>query len=1044
MSQVITYEEIQSKYILLTPGKYPARTGPRFQQLITSHKDLDLLDLALPYIFKSEILAIDFETVGADYSSGTIEIVGLALAWATGSLYIDWSLLDLTQQEELLDRIAQHPGLIAHNVNFDGGVLYYNSSLDRPATFHTCTYALLAYLANESPEISWSLKACMTELLGWPTSNTEELDRWLINNDHYKSISKTPKERFWKYVSWKQETESRWVAADHSKMHLAPPEILGKYSVLDAEACYLLYTEILRPAAEKFPGVTDCHADVLHIINILIRQKTQGLPVDRPGLAARIEYLQKYIAELDQKFISHPEVAAGIRIMHEEKRAELLEEHNKKNITKYKKNGEISKVYLKWEARRAELQDPKHDVWGLNIQSHIQLADLLYNKLGMEVHIRTDPEDPTSPPAVSIRALSKMGELGEILVERAYALKELGYLEYYMEQSARDGKLHPSFRAPGTVTGRMSSKEPNLQQCFHPDVEILTKQRGWVKILDVTTEDLVWQVTPNSDGKLIGSWTYPSQVTNREYIGPMLSIYSDRISTRITADHRMLTVGASNQPKLVQELTAAEMLASDKRYYLRTCTESLFHNKNYNTELAIWKACLVQADGSSSRQLNLDIWRFGFNKQRKIDWMIKHFGEPNKIAENGVRQWYALDIKSPYLNVLSKSLNFDQLEDGYGDIVTKAIAFWDGHDRGTDVVWQSNCLESIDSVQRYLVRNGYQAKYWNRVTDGKVRHVLTIKKNPRIENRPIHRIEEQYTGRVGCLSVPSGYVLTRYEGQSLVIGQCPKTKDVMKLLHAPAGKVWVDIDFSALEPMVTTEASQDPSMLLLYGPDAKKNDLYLFVAAQIDSLSGPILACGYDPYNPTDETVARAKKECKRQRSLAKIVCLAAAYGAGVRKIMQILEEDNIFLSYEEVEEIHSGYWEIFARVRDFGRSLEYEWKRQGGYILNGFGRPMAIPHDYRKDMLNRFVQSTGHDILLRYVHILTDLLDARGIDWQPNIIDFHDSTSVEVAPEDAEIVVELMHEAMYHTNEQLGCTVKFRGDPEIGRNLAETKQPES
>lgn len=166
-------------------------------------------------------------------------------------------------------------------------------------------------------------------------------------------------------------------------------------------------------------------------------------------------------------------------------------------------------------------------------------------------------------------------------------------------------------------------------------------------------------------------------------------------------------------------------------------------------------------------------------------------------------------------------------------------------------------------------------------------------------------------------------------------------------------------------------------------------------------------------------------------------------YGAGVRKVHQTLEEQEIDIPYYEVEKIHTGYWDLFAQVKDFSRSLYYEKRRNKGYILNGVGRPMAIPDEFEKDILNRFIQSTGHDVLTMYITILTKNLNASGIPWTPIVIDWHDATTVEVPEDRAQDVVDIFNQSMVELNSILQGTIKLRGVPTVGRNMSDVKEPE-
>lgn len=716
---VITHDNQDSPYILLTPSKHIPRASS-----FSSARDIEEVITSFQ---SSRILAVDFETVGADYSHGSIQIVGMGLAWDSRVTYFDWAKLTKHQQVKLLDAVAQHPGTIAHNIYFDGGVLLTNLGIQ--ANWMCDTYSLLAMTANEGyPGRSWGLKKAQAELLLWTETNEVALDRWLCSNKHYVG---NPRKDESPEVLGRLHDEGS-LRADKSKMHLAPSDILGHYCCLDAESCYLLFTEILEPAASKYPGFMEfvC-GPYMKLITLHIEQKLVGLPVDVSGLQDRRTHL---IGEMDQcetSFLIHPDVSPHILDMEND----LRKSYRAREPLKCKKDGRPSKIYAKWKDKLDSIERDEVPEYNFNLQSGIQLAKLLYDKMQYECVLQTEK----GLPATSIKALKKMGDVGVILIDRNYMLKEIGFIEKYLElaaESATKSSIHPSFRLPGASTGRSSSKEPNLQQI-------------------------------------------------------------------------------------------------------------------------------------------------------------------------------------------------------------------------------------------------------------------------------------------------------------------PKSKAVMGLFHARPGMVWVDADFSALEPTLTAEFSQDDNMLFLYGSNAKPNDIYLFIGAQVPGMGEKIKKTGYDPYNPTYETITRAKKECKHERNLCKTVCLAAVYGAGIKKIQAVLEADNIFMSYEEVQAIHQGYWNTFAGVKDFGRGLMFQWKRNGGYILNGLGRPMAVPEEMTQDLLNRFIQSSGHDVLTIFVSILSRRLDESGIEWYPLIMDFHDATTVEVPEDRAGEVVVIFNQAMDELNQELNGTVKLKGNPVVGRTLADVKEPE-
>ena len=720
MSTVTTYTSTGPEFRILKPGIFPARTGKTHGVLIYK-PSLEKIKYILQAARHSKILAVDFETRGVDFSSD-LEIVGLGFAWDLGSCYFDWNYVPASEsgsspldcasdveegRKAILDLLLSHKGLIAHNVSFDGGVV--RKFTGKHADWLACTYSLLSLLHNESIESKWGLKDAQVNLLGWTEANEVELDAWLIKHEYCNAQSKPKKGEMWR----------------------APIDILGKYCILDAEACYLLYTEILGPTMYRFPGmVTWFREDFMFLINRLIEQKMHGILIDRTGLEDFEKELKQDIIDISDDFVRSPEVVEHIAAIQDELRAEVLVcKHPKLTST-----GKTNKNYLRWEEKAAKIRNNEMPEFNFNLSSSLQLAKLFYEKLKFPVVIETDSEDKPRP-STATKALAKMGDLGAILIERSDRVKSLSFVAAYLELIANRDTMHPSFRAPGTVTGRLSGSNPNLQQMS-------------------------------------------------------------------------------------------------------------------------------------------------------------------------------------------------------------------------------------------------------------------------------------------------------------------KTYQMMSKFISRPGHIFVDLDVASLEPTITTEFSKCPNMEVIYGSKASPyQDFYLFIASTIPGMRERVISAGYNPENPTKEGTANCKKVCKADRNACKIVALACAYGGGVNKVMQILEEQNIFMDFHAVESIHRGYWELFAMVKDFSRSLLFKWKRNKGFILNGIGRPMACSEKYNRDLLNRFVQSTGHDVFVKYIRILCKELEAQGIPYTPIIIDFHDSSTIEVPDEYEQRAIAVFNKSMDLLNAELGGRIKLKGVPMSGKNLAIVKE---
>jgi hypothetical protein len=474
--------EVLREFVLLKPAYTPARTGDAFQYLGEPSDIATALDAAI----QSQYVAIDFETKGNDYSdpANPIEIVGIGLAWNTGSIYFDWQPLTPANRAMIVAFLFRHQGLLAHNMYFDGGVI--RALFGRHAQFAACTLSLYMHLANEGwTGQKWGLKDAQIDVLKWENSNEHDLDRWLVCNGYYRGVRRLDDSS----EARLQGYENTSLKADKGEMWRAPPEILGKYCVLDAEACYLLYMKHLLPVSLQFPEFAcDLWPRMMHLIETHIDQKLNGLLVDRPGIEARHKHLDETIALQAEGLRSHPALESHIReletVMLKELAAKEPERHKKvkerpAEPPAIKKDGTPSKAHATWVANGPKYTVPVQNKnwtawqerWKLaingqlpqyrfNFGSNLQLCELLYTRLGFPVRIETDK----GQPAVGIKALKHMGEVGTALIEKAWNEKEQGYLTDYLGRTETRHSIHPNFRLPGTKTGRLSSSKPNLQQ----------------------------------------------------------------------------------------------------------------------------------------------------------------------------------------------------------------------------------------------------------------------------------------------------------------------------------------------------------------------------------------------------------------------------------------------------------------------------------------------------------------------------------------------------------------------------------------------------
>jgi DNA polymerase I-like protein with 3'-5' exonuclease and polymerase domains len=271
----------------------------------------------------------------------------------------------------------------------------------------------------------------------------------------------------------------------------------------------------------------------------------------------------------------------------------------------------------------------------------------------------------------------------------------------------------------------------------------------------------------------------------------------------------------------------------------------------------------------------------------------------------------------------------------------------------------------------------------------------------------------------------------------------PKDEGYLKCWTPPPGHKLLILDFASLEPHVLAAASQDPTLMRIYGPESSGWDcIYLSVGSQLGGeVERRIRAAGYDPFDNTKESVARAKKEAKDARQIAKVLHLSASYGAGAGKISQALQLQGVDVDYDKAKEMHTKYWQLFAKVKQYEQFLQTQWERNEGWILNPIGRPLAVAQDYLRDVVNRSIQSGGHDCFVLYLSLLSTMLRDAGVEYKPYVWDLHDAVMLTVPEGQVEQAVHIMdHKAMDELNGMLNGKVRLKGETNVVDNWAADK----
>ena len=116
----------------------------------------------------------------------------------------------------------------------------------------------------------------------------------------------------------------------------------------------------------------------------------------------------------------------------------------------------------------------------VNWNSPQQVAEVLFGQWGLQPIDETPTGNPSTSESVLKMLASKHKGVSLLLKYREKHKQYSGFVKSWKNKMHR-GKLHPSFKLAGTVTGRPSCSDPNLQQTPRDSLirTLITAPKGW-------------------------------------------------------------------------------------------------------------------------------------------------------------------------------------------------------------------------------------------------------------------------------------------------------------------------------------------------------------------------------------------------------------------------------------------------------------------------------------------------------------------------------------------------------------------------------------
>lgn len=201
--------------------------------------------------------------------------------------------------------------------------------------------------------------------------------------------------------------------------------------------------------------------------NALLDIEFNGIHVDREWLTFLEEEYPKEIIRMGEKLHQFPEV-----LEMERERKDMWDERVAiGQIKKANRTEEQQEKFTKWKK-----YDPSKGGVDVNFGSFAQVGELLFDRMGLKTVILTDTGNPSTNDE-SLTYMEKQHPICEMMLEfRKVNHLNNNFVAGIGELIDKDNIVHPSYNIHGTVTGRLSSNNPNAQQLPRPMYDPLNFQ----------------------------------------------------------------------------------------------------------------------------------------------------------------------------------------------------------------------------------------------------------------------------------------------------------------------------------------------------------------------------------------------------------------------------------------------------------------------------------------------------------------------------------------------------------------------------------------
>jgi DNA polymerase I-like protein with 3'-5' exonuclease and polymerase domains len=227
-------------------------------------------------------------------------------------------------------------------------------------------------------------------------------------------------------------------------------------------------------------------------------------------------------------------------------------------------------------------------------------------------------------------------------------------------------------------------------------------------------------------------------------------------------------------------------------------------------------------------------------------------------------------------------------------------------------------------------------------------------------------------------------------------------------------------DLRSIEPCFIAAYSRDPILLKVHRDGL--GDVYLDFSLVVFPDNQDL----FKNYNPNIPVTDAVKKMFKAIRDLCKTAHLAIGFTGTEKTVESQLSKKGFPTTTAQARNLVDTYWNVLhPAVKDLNSRCKQLISKKG-HITNPFGRRIIVPPAYRKDTMNRLIQSSAHDALIAWVKEIKREMRKALPEARPLLPDCHDSTSWEIPLGSYEIAKQIFERALRNVSDRLGLPVQL------------------